>query len=506
MSSKHHHLSSLVLFLTMMNTFLRRSNGFVFIRNNNPKIIINNKNQRFSSSFFFHRHPTLRRLSATTISSSTTSKEDTISKDDEKYLKLAVEYAKIGYGHTFPNPAVGCVIVSSDKKKILGKGFHPRAGMPHAEVFALFEAAGHLEDGVDAAKSALYRNDTELQEKVTQLTDIYLKEGGPEELFQKFESDKATAYVTLEPCCHYGKTPPCASSLVKSKIIDRVVVGFRDPNPRVDGGGVQVLQNANIAVLQVESSTHIGKECQELVTNFVKRITPSTEEIIMNGAKRRELRALAGRLKANRTLTQAYWVGDKIENYSEDAILQLSLDPSWMEKLDDALWNNELVLLRLNNAVNKKKGAKVLGNRIAEQLAGGTEVVQVVGHTVLLYRANTSTESSNNTEQQQEQDDDVDGVDDDDDGADDNNTNNNDDNDIIDDETNDDDENPSSSTNMIEDDNETTTNNNIAKEEKDLQNLTVAQLKDKLRDANLPVSGKKAMLIERLSSSLSEVS
>lgn len=120
---------------------------------------------------------------------------------DSYFMMLAIEQAKCGLYTTRPNPAVGCVIVQAEE--VVGQGFHPKAGMPHAEVFAL----------KDAGVSAL----------------------------------GATAYVTLEPCSHTGRTPPCAQALVEAGV-KRVVVAGLDPNPQVAGRGVTLLEQAGIEV------------------------------------------------------------------------------------------------------------------------------------------------------------------------------------------------------------------------------------------------------------------
>lgn len=117
------------------------------------------------------------------------------------FMTLAIEQAKRGLYTTRPNPAVGCVIVQAEA--VVGQGFHPKAGQPHAEVFALKDA------GAQAAG--------------------------------------ATAYVTLEPCSHTGRTPPCAEALIKAGV-KRVVIAGLDPNPQVAGRGVHLLQQAGIAV------------------------------------------------------------------------------------------------------------------------------------------------------------------------------------------------------------------------------------------------------------------
>lgn len=120
---------------------------------------------------------------------------------DRYFMMLAIEQAKRGLYTARPNPAVGCVIVKAEE--IVGQGFHPQAGQPHAEVFALKDAG-------------------------TQVAG-------------------ATAYVTLEPCSHTGRTPPCARALIDAGIM-RVVIAGLDPNPQVAGRGVRLLEQAGIAV------------------------------------------------------------------------------------------------------------------------------------------------------------------------------------------------------------------------------------------------------------------
>lgn len=122
-----------------------------------------------------------------------------VSKDDIYYMQRALQLAAQGLGKTSPNPLVGAVIVKDDQ--IVGEGYHKKAGTPHAEVHAL-NAAG------DKARGA-------------------------------------TIYVTLEPCSHFGKTPPCADALIKAQVA-RVVIATLDPNPCVAGRGWQKLKAAGI--------------------------------------------------------------------------------------------------------------------------------------------------------------------------------------------------------------------------------------------------------------------
>lgn len=120
---------------------------------------------------------------------------------DEKYMRLAMQLAGNAIGRTSPNPLVGAVIVKDNR--IVGCGWHRKAGTPHAEVHALNQA-GELAQGADV-------------------------------------------YVTLEPCAHYGKTPPCAKALVKAKV-KNVYGGLLDVNPKVAGKGFKILEDAGIHV------------------------------------------------------------------------------------------------------------------------------------------------------------------------------------------------------------------------------------------------------------------
>lgn len=120
---------------------------------------------------------------------------------DERFMRIALGLAARGLGNTWPNPAVGCVIVRNDR--IVGRGWTQPGGRPHAETMALRQAG-------DAAAGA-------------------------------------TAYVTLEPCSHHGQTPPCAAALVNAGVA-RCVVALEDPDPRVSGSGFSLLEEAGVAV------------------------------------------------------------------------------------------------------------------------------------------------------------------------------------------------------------------------------------------------------------------
>ncbi len=141
---------------------------------------------------------------------------------DIKYMKQALTLARKGIGATSPNPAVGCVIVRDGK--VVGTGWHKKAGGPHAEIHAL-EMAGHLAQGADV-------------------------------------------YVTLEPCCHTGKTPPCTQALIRAGV-GRVVAGMADPNPKVGGGGLKELKAAGIQVV----CGVLEDDCRDINRPFIKHVT-----------------------------------------------------------------------------------------------------------------------------------------------------------------------------------------------------------------------------------------
>lgn len=143
------------------------------------------------------------------------------SPQDVAFMQLALDLAKQGEFTTTPNPSVGCVLVKDGK--VVGKGFHAKAGEPHAEVMALREAGENARG--------------------------------------------ATAYVTLEPCSHFGRTPPCAKGLVEAGV-SKVIAAMCDPNPQVAGKGLQILTDAGI-----ESAVGLLEEnAEQLNKGFLKRM------------------------------------------------------------------------------------------------------------------------------------------------------------------------------------------------------------------------------------------
>ena len=140
---------------------------------------------------------------------------------NEKYMRMAIELAKKGAGAVNPNPMVGAVVVKNGK--VIGEGYHKFFGGPHAEVYAL----------EDAGK----------------------------------EAEGAAIYVTLEPCSHYGKTPPCAKKIIDMGI-KKCFIGSNDPNPKVAGKGVAMLKEAGIEVVE----NVLKEECDEINQVFFKYI------------------------------------------------------------------------------------------------------------------------------------------------------------------------------------------------------------------------------------------
>jgi diaminohydroxyphosphoribosylaminopyrimidine deaminase/5-amino-6-(5-phosphoribosylamino)uracil reductase len=150
-----------------------------------------------------------------------------------KYMKRALELAKKGIGYTNPNPLVGAVIVKNDR--VIGEGYHEKYGSHHAEVNAFQNAAEDVAG--------------------------------------------ATMYVSLEPCSHFGKTPPCANAIVE-KGIKKVIIGLKDPNPLVAGKGIEILRSNGIEVV----TGVLEEEGRKLNEIFLKYITTKLPFCILKTA------------------------------------------------------------------------------------------------------------------------------------------------------------------------------------------------------------------------------
>ncbi len=169
-------------------------------------------------------------------------------------MRRAIQLARRGQGHVEPNPMVGCVIVKGHR--VVGEGHHRRFGGPHAEVFALGQA-------------------------------------GP-------QARGATAYVTLEPCNHFGKTPPCTDALLGAGIA-AVIAALRDPNPRVAGKGLGILRRGGIVVTE----GLLADEARELVAPYLKRFANGLPYVIAKWAQ-----SIDGRLAT--AAGESKWISGEI--------------------------------------------------------------------------------------------------------------------------------------------------------------------------------------------------
>lgn len=155
-------------------------------------------------------------------------------KIHEKYMKECLELARLGEGYVSPNPLVGSIVLDKDGN-VVGRGYHEKYGEAHAEINALNQA------GIKA-------------------------EGG-------------TIYVSLEPCFHHGKTPPCIDRIIKEKL-KTLVVGMTDPNPLVSGKSIQKAKNAGTEVIEGV----LTKECEKINEIFIKNITQNKPFIALKTA------------------------------------------------------------------------------------------------------------------------------------------------------------------------------------------------------------------------------
>ena len=155
-------------------------------------------------------------------------------KADEKYIEMALELAKKARGKTAPNPMVGAVVVKNNR--IVGQGYHRKAGTAHAERIALNQARNLSKDSI--------------------------------------------LYVTLEPCCHVGRTDPCTAAIINSGV-KRVVYSIKDPNPMVNGCGIRCLKKAGIEV----TGGVMAKEAKQLNEVYLKFITTGRPFVVLKMAQ-----------------------------------------------------------------------------------------------------------------------------------------------------------------------------------------------------------------------------
>lgn len=206
-----------------------------------------------------------------------------------KYMKRAIELSKRGKGYTNPNPLVGAVIVKNDK--IIGEGYHGFYGGPHAEINAFKNASEDVKE--------------------------------------------ATMYVTLEPCSHFGKTPPCANNII-DKGISKVIIGMKDPNPLVAGKGIEILKSNGIEV----KVGVLEDEVRKLNEIFIKYITEKRPFCILKTAM-----TLDGKIASN--TGDSKWITNEVSrNYVHHIRHQVS---AIMVGIGTVFADNPSLTTRLDN-------------------------------------------------------------------------------------------------------------------------------------------------------------
>ncbi|MDO8561360.1 MAG: bifunctional diaminohydroxyphosphoribosylaminopyrimidine deaminase/5-amino-6-(5-phosphoribosylamino)uracil reductase RibD [bacterium] len=277
---------------------------------------------------------------------------DDITSKDTAYLKLALRLAKKGLGRTFPNPMVGAVIVSASggkNGKIIGHGYHKKAGLPHAEIEAL-HIAGRNAKG-------------------------------------------ATLYINLEPCSHWGRTPPCVDAIIEAKVA-RVVCCSLDPNPKVRGGGIRALRRAGIKV-SVGALSVEAEILNEGFFNFHKRGHPfiaikfassldgkiatrsGDSRWITNGEAREYARNLRREYQAvlvgiNTVLRDNPHLGVRIKGVPDP--LRIILDSTLKIPLKCKVLRDKNVLIFTTRRANRKKHKELVQKGIQVVMCPGSSV------------------------------------------------------------------------------------------------------------------------------------
>jgi diaminohydroxyphosphoribosylaminopyrimidine deaminase / 5-amino-6-(5-phosphoribosylamino)uracil reductase len=236
---------------------------------------------------------------------------------DEKFMKEALRLAGRGLGRTSPNPAVGAVVVR--RGEVIASGYHRKAGSPHAEVDALT----HLKTGARPGD---------------------------------------TLYVTLEPCNHHGRTPPCTSAILE-KGIKRVVVGMRDPNPNVQGGGCEFLASKGVEV----KTGILEAVCRRLNEAYIKFVTTGRPFVIAKAALTLDgwTATSSGHSKwitgeASRRFVHR--LRDKVDAVMVGIETVLADDPLLNTRLAGAKGKNPIRIL-LDTNLRTPQGARVLSHR-----------------------------------------------------------------------------------------------------------------------------------------------
>lgn len=237
--------------------------------------------------------------------------------EHEYFMELALAEARKGLGRTSPNPAVGAVIVRDGV--VVGRGYHKKAGTPHAEVNAIADAHGR--------------------------------------------TNNATLYVTLEPCNHSGRTPPCTEAILRSGI-SRVVVGMMDPNPHVAGGGGEYLRAKGVAVV----CGVLERQCKELNAPFIKHSLTGLPWVTMKAGvsldgkitlQPRQRAALTG-LESKRYLHR---IRNRVDALLIGVDTALIDDPSLTTRLDDGEETRDPLRVVLDSSLRLPVDAHMLNQQ-----------------------------------------------------------------------------------------------------------------------------------------------
>lgn len=262
-------------------------------------------------------------------------------------MRRAIDLALAGLGKTSPNPAVGAVVVKNGR--VAGEGYHRKAGGPHAEIAAL-RRAGKKARGADL-------------------------------------------YVTLEPCCHYGKTPPCSDAIIASGV-RRVIIGTRDPNPLVNGKGIKILKSGGIKVAEGV----LKKECADINRAYNKWVASGIPYVTMKvalsldgkiGMQSGESKWITnemcrGYVHSLRSSHDAVLVGSGTA-YLDNPKLTVRFPGKSLPKLAIVL-DEKLILQKKSNLFKRKPGSLIVATT---SRAPSSKVVELKkrGHDVLLCRA-----------------------------------------------------------------------------------------------------------------------
>ncbi|MEP6514362.1 MAG: bifunctional diaminohydroxyphosphoribosylaminopyrimidine deaminase/5-amino-6-(5-phosphoribosylamino)uracil reductase RibD [Parafilimonas sp.] len=264
------------------------------------------------------------------------------------YMHRCLELAKLGAGNVAPNPMVGAVLVHNEK--IIGEGYHEKFGEAHAEVNCI---------------NSVYEEN-------------------------KSVISSSTLYVLLEPCVHYGNTPPCADLIIESKI-PHVVIGCRDPFPLVDGKGIEKLQQAGIYV----EVGILEDECIQLNQRFITFYTKQRPYSILKWAQ-------SANGKINTTGTERLLISNDFTNRlvhkwrSEEAAILVGTNTALLDnpELTNRLWNGKgpirLVIdkdLRLPLSLNLFNGEQTTIIFHCAKHNGESDIDDFINHRVIYYKA-----------------------------------------------------------------------------------------------------------------------